>query len=146
MVRFYTWCGSHLGAAKVIGGVWLVCNILNMLQCAISLGNLEELNLSQDWKIGFQIAIGFFGVMVLMDIALIYGAEMKIAWILGTWAVITGSYSIFFMIAAIETGDPFTIETWVVECVCNTYAILNVVAAVHEIKREKRNVVMNIAA
>ena len=81
-----------------------------------------------------------------MDIALIYGAEMKIAWILGTWAVITGSYSILFMIAAIETGDTFTIETWVVECVCNTYAILNVVAAVHEIKREKRNVVMNIAA
>ena len=168
MARFYCCCcSSHLGAAKVIGILWTVSDILFISLLILSLvywqvhiedNNLGVSRLVWDMVVGSALlTIGIYAAFLLVDVGLIYGSYQKIGCLLTTWAIVTGIRSILILIFTIvvlqhvipvTVGLVVVVAVVVVSLIVNIWAIMTVTSAAREIKKEneqKRNAVVPFA-
>ena len=163
MARFYCCCcSSHLGAAKVIGILWTVSDILfisllilSMVYASIENNHVGVSRSLWDMMVGSALlTIGIYAAFLLVDVGLIYGSYQKIGCLLTTWAIVTGIRSILtliFTIVVLQHVIPVTIGlvmVVVVSLIVNIWAILTVTSAAREIKKEneeKRNAVVPFA-
>lgn len=149
MVRTHC-CTTATKAAQIIGQIWLVVNVINIIDLSTTLANYDEvameLGLENDgWKPAFQFSIAMLSFIVLVDAGLIYGCYKKIECLLTLWMVMSVIYSILFLLGAICTGDLLIMGIWIGEFCINMWAVVTVGTAVGEISSQKQNAVYPIA-
>ena len=150
MVRTHC-CSSATRAATIIGQVWLVLNLLNIIGLSTFLATFDDvamefgLESKEEWKSAFQFSIAILAFALLVDAGLIYGCYKKIECFLTLWMVTSVIYAILFMVGAVCTGDLFTIGVWCVEFCVIMWAVVTVGTAVREISQQKQNAVYPIA-
>ena len=140
MVRFYCCCTSHIGAARILGIVWLVLHILWLVVMCHSLAKLDN----DLFQYGFhQAAIGILATIVPVDVGFVYGSFKKSGFWLLIWTIAMTICSFFYVILTIIwITSALEILVGVASLLINIWAILTVRMAVKEIEEEKQNAVI----
>ena len=140
---------SHLQAAKFIGIATLILHSILLAVFSAELKG-EFRKPTNQGATGTSGVIGTLGVLVFVDVGLVYGSFKKIGSLMTTWSVVVAIFTVLNAIGTIiwVIFTTFRLEIFLLGVAItlgNIRAIVTVSMAVTEIDQEKCNAVISIA-